>query len=86
VVNYVNISEVGKITNSSSDFDKYVWSNHSFENITLNLTSNSYANLSLFITSPQGGTIEESNIHLKVQSRTERVYTRTFYLKIEEQL
>jgi len=86
VVNYVNISEVGKITNSSSDFNKYVWSNHSFENITLNLTSNSYANLSLFITSPEGGTIEESNINLKVQSRTERVYTRTFYLKIEEQL
>ena len=85
IVNSVNVSNVGDLTQSSSNFSKYVWVKDSLNNLTLNLTSGSYANLSLSIL-PTGEVVAgEETINIEVISRTEKVYTRTFYIEVEEE-
>ena len=87
VVNFVNISDSSKSYNSSNyNFTKYVSWDSTGHNLTLNLTSNSYANLTLIITPeevPLPGVID---FDIKITSRTERVYTRTFVLVTEEEI
>jgi hypothetical protein len=83
-VEYVNVSESNKQFNSLSvDFSKYVYWDESGENLTLNLTSKSYVNLTLTITPIEEPTVGEISFDLRITSRTERVYTRTFVLVTE---
>ena len=83
-VEYVNVSESNKQFNSLSvDFSKYVYWDESGENLTLNLTSKSYVNLTLTITPIEEPTVSEISFDLRITSRTERVYTRTFVLVTE---
>ena len=84
VVNYVNISDVGEINSTSFNFSKYVSFDDSFENLTLNLSSKSYCNLSLSIALNEGSSVEQGEVLLSLLSRTEEVYTRTFYLNVED--
>ena len=84
VVNYVNISDVGEINSTSVNFSKYVSFDDSFENLTLNLSSKSYCNLSLSIALNEGSSAEQGEVLLSLLSRTEEVYTRTFYLNVED--
>ncbi len=53
--------------------------------MTLNLTSKSYANLTLTITPIEEPKVGEISFDLRFTSRTERVYTRTFVLVTEAQ-
>ena len=83
-VDYVNISELdNQFDSTSPEFLKYV--NDDGTNLTLNLTSNSYANLTLTITPI--GQIEAGKytFDIELASRTERVYRTTFALTVEEQ-
>jgi hypothetical protein len=83
-VDYVNISELdSQIGPISPEFLEYV--NDDGTNLTLNLTSNSYANLTLTITPI--GQVEAGKyiFNIELLSRTERVYTTTFALTVEEQ-
>ena len=85
-VEYVNVSESNKQFNSSSvDFSRYVHWDESGENLTINLTSKSYANLTLTITPIEEPKVGEISFDLRFTSRTERVYTRTFVLVTEAQ-
>ena len=84
-VEYIFISDSNSILNSSSPyFENYVWWDSTGKNVTLNLTSNSYANLTLLITPIEEPIEGIFNFDLKAISRTEHVYTRTFDLVIEE--
>ena len=83
VVNYVNISDMGEMNSTSLNFSKYVSFDDSLENLTLNLSSKSYCNLSLSITLNEESSLEQGEVILSVLSRTEEVYTRTFYLNVE---
>ena len=86
VVNFVNISDLGQSYNvSSHNFSKYVYQNDTGHNLTLNLTSNSYANLTLIITPEEIPVPGEIEFDINITSRTERVYTRTFVLVTEEE-
>ena len=50
-VNFVNIGDLGESYNATNhNFSKYVYQDDTGHNLTLNLTSNSYANLTLIIT------------------------------------
>ena len=84
-VNYVNISSLGQFNSSSDEYGEYVFWDQSGNNLTLNLTSNSYANLTLIITPEEAPLSGETSFDLTITSRTERVYTRTFVLVIEEE-
>jgi len=85
VVDYVNISGSKQINSTSEDFSRYVhWDDYG-ENLTLNLTSKSYANLTLIITPNEEPVPGKISFDMKITSRTERVYTRTFVLVTEEQ-
>ena len=82
-VDYVNISELdNQFDSTSPEFLKYV--NDDGTNLTLNLTSNSYANLTLTITPI--GQIEAGKytFNIELLSRTERVYRTTFALTVED--
>ena len=84
-VNYVNISSLGQFNSSSDEYGEYVFWDQPGNNLTLNLTSNSYANLTLIITPEEAPPSGETSFGLTITSRTERVYTRTFVLVIEEE-
>ena len=85
LVNCVNITNFGEFTNESSNFSKYVFFEDSYNNTSLNLSSKSYANLSLKINLTEGKNLEKGEIIISIQSRTEEIYTRTFHLSIEEE-
>tara|TARA_B110000014_G_C20004922_1_gene520847 strand:+ start:79 stop:909 length:831 start_codon:yes stop_codon:yes gene_type:complete len=83
-VNYVNVSSLGQFNSSFEEFRDYVSWDSSGENLTLNLTSGSYVNLTLVITLDEEPVVGKHSFDLTVKSRTERVYTRTFVLVTEE--
>ena len=83
-VNYVNISSLNQFNSTSEDFSRYVYWDDSGENLTLNLTSKSYANLTLIITPNEEPVPGKISFDMNVTSRTERVYTRTFVLVTED--
>ena len=83
-VNYVNVSSLGQFNSSFEEFRDYVYRDSSGYNLTLNLTSGSYANLTLVLTLDEDPVVGEHSFDLTVKSRTERVYTRTFVLVTEE--
>ena len=58
---------------------------YGFTAAAINLTSQSYANLTLIITPDEEPVSGENSFDVTITSRTERVYTRTFVLVIEEQ-
>ena len=83
-VEYIFINDDKIMLNSSStDFDNYVWWDSTGHNLTVNLTSNSYVNLTLSVT-PTEEPIDGFSFDLVAISRTEHVYTRTFDLVVEE--
>jgi hypothetical protein len=83
-VDYVNISELdNQFDSTSPEFLEYV--NDDGANLTLNLTSNSYANLTLTITPVGQVEAGKYTFNIELLSRTERVYTTTFALTVEEQ-
>ena len=83
-VDYVNISELdNQFDSTSPEFLEYV--NDDGTNLTLNLTSNSYANLTLTITPVGQVEAGKYTFNIELLSRTERVYTTTFALTVEEQ-
>ncbi|MDC0526851.1 site-2 protease family protein [Euryarchaeota archaeon] len=93
IINYTIIFEVKSVfisdsnsllNSSSSNFSNYVWWDLTGHNLTLNLTSNSYANLTLLVTPLQEPIEGIFNFDLRAISRTEHVYTRTFDLVVEE--
>ncbi|MEC7686861.1 MAG: hypothetical protein VX817_00610, partial [Candidatus Thermoplasmatota archaeon] len=69
---------------TNHNFSKYVYQDDTGHNLTLNLTSNSYANLTLIITPEEVPVSGEIDFDVSITSRTERVYTRTFVLVTEE--
>ena len=79
---YVNSSDLGIVPLTSPKFSKYVYEDDS--NITLNLTSKSHANLTLSVTMISEVKPGKYNFDVEIVSRTERVYTTTFSLTIEE--
>ena len=86
-VDYIFINDSNRILNSSSsDFDNYVWWDSTGHNLTVNLTSNSYVNLTLLITPIEEPIEGIFKFDLRAISRTEHVYTRTFDLVVEEKL
>ena len=83
-VDFVNVSELDiQLNSSSANFSDYVSFDKSGSNLTLNLTSKSYANLTITIT-PTEKLTGSVDFDLTISSRTERVYTRTFVLVGEE--
>ncbi|HIA97688.1 MAG TPA: hypothetical protein EYO15_00685 [Marine Group III euryarchaeote] len=83
-VDYVNISELGdQFDSTSPEFSEYV--NDDGTNLTLNLTSNSYANLTLTITPVGQVEAGKYTFDIELLSRTERVYRTTFALTVEGQ-
>ena len=83
-VNYVNISSLNQFNSTSENFSHYVYWDDYGENLTLNLTSKSYANLTLIITPNEEPDSGKINFDMNIMSRTERVYTRTFVLVVED--
>ena len=83
-VNYVNVSSLGQFNSSFEEFRDYVYWDASKYNLTLNLTSGSYANLTIEFIPTEEPVIGKQSVDLTVKSRTERVYTRTFVLVTEE--
>tara|TARA_B110000438_G_scaffold8413_1_gene8268 strand:+ start:9748 stop:11328 length:1581 start_codon:yes stop_codon:yes gene_type:complete len=92
IINYTIVFEVdcifinddGILLNSSSTgFDNYVWWDSNSHNLTVNLTSNSYVNLTLSVTPTEEPIEGEFSFDLVATSRTEQVYTRTFVLVVE---
>ena len=83
-VNYVNVSSLGQFNSSFEEFSDYVYWDSSEDNLTLNLTSGSYANLTIEFIPTEDPVIGKQSVDLTVKSRTERVYTRTFVLVTEE--
>ena len=83
-VEYIFINDDKIMLNSSStDFDNYVWWDSTGHNLTVNLTSNSYVNLTLSVTPTEEPIDGEFSFDLVAISRTEQVYTRTFNLVVE---
>jgi len=60
-----------------------VWWDSTGHNLTVNLTSNSYVNLTLSVTPTEEPIEGEFSFDLVAISRTEQVYTRTFNLVVE---
>ena len=82
-VDYVNISELDEQFDSTSpEFSEYV--NDNGTNLTLNLTSSSYANLTLTITPVGQVEAGKYTFNIELLSRTERVYRTTFALTVED--
>ena len=79
-VNFVNTSLNQLINSSSEDFTKYVFYDTTTNSTLLNLSSGDSVNLTLSITTLDNSTFEDTSFVLNVKSRTEDVYTSTFYL------
>ena len=80
-VNFINLSlDSRQINSTSNEFQKYVFNDMANNSTHLNLSSGDYANLTLKITTLDNQTFQDTKFHMKVQSRTEDVYTSTFYL------
>ena len=79
---YFNSSDLGLVPSTSPQFSKYVYEDDS--NLTLNLTSKSYANLTLSVTMVSEVKPGKYNFDVEMVSRTERVYTTTFSLTVKE--
>ena len=81
VVDFINISSDSQIINETSDnFSQYVFYDLEANTTFLNLSSGDSANLTLTITTLANSTFEDSSFVLSLKSRTEDVYSSTFYL------
>ena len=81
VVDFINLSSESQIINETSDnFKQYVFYDTETNSTLLNLSSGNSANLTLTITTLENSTFEDSSFVLSIKSRTEDVYTSTFYL------
>ena len=81
VVDFINLSSESQIINETSDnFKQYVFYDAETNSTLLNLSSGDSANLTLTITTLENSTFEDSSFVLSVKSRTEDVYSSTFYL------
>ena len=82
-VDYVNSSDLeSELLSTSPEFSKYVYEEDS--NLTFNLTSKSYVNLTLSVTMDSEVEPGDYNFDIEMTSRTERVYTTTFSLTVKE--
>ena len=82
-VDYVNSSDLeSELLSTSPEFSKYVYEEDS--NLTFNLTSKSYVNLTLSVTMDSKVEPGDYNFDIEMISRTERVYTTTFSLTVKE--
>ena len=82
-VDYVNSSDLeSELLSTSPEFPKYVYEEDS--NLTFNLTSKSYVNLTLSVTMDSEVEPGDYNFDIEMISRTERVYTTTFSLTVKE--
>ena len=82
-VDYVNSSDLeSELLSTSPEFSKYVYEEDS--NLTFNLTSKSYVNLTLSATMDSEVEPGDYNFDIEMISRTERVYTTTFSLTVKE--
>ena len=82
-VDYVNSSDLeSELLSTSPEFSKYVYEEDS--NLTFNLTSKSYVNLTLSVTMDSEVEPGDYNFDIEMISRTERVYTTTFSLTVKE--
>ena len=84
-VEYIFISD-SMLNSSSPDYDNYVWWDSTGQNLTVNLTSNSYVNLTLLVTPLEEPIEGVFSFDLRATSRTEHVYTRTFDLVVGEKV
>ncbi|MFL2926642.1 MAG: site-2 protease family protein, partial [Candidatus Poseidoniales archaeon] len=81
VVDFINLSSESQIINETSDnFKQYVFYDAETNSTLLNLSSGNSANLTLTITTLENSTFEDSSFVLSIKSRTEDVYSSTFYL------
>ena len=81
VVDFINLSSESKIINETSDdFKQYVFYDSETNSTLLNLSSGDSANLTLTVTTLENSTFEDSSFVLSIKSRTEDVYSSTFYL------
>ena len=81
VVDFINLSFESQIINETSDnFKQYVFYDSETNSTLLNLSSGDSANLTLTITTLENSTFEDSSFVLSIKSRTEDVYSSTFYL------
>ena len=81
VVDFINLSSESQIINETSDnFKQYVFYDAETNSTLLNLSSGDSANLTLTITTLENSTFEDSSFVLSIKSRTEDVYSSTFYL------
>ena len=81
VVDFINISSEPQAINETSDnFDQYVFYDSETNSTLLNLSSGDSANLTLTISTLDNSTFKDSSFTLNVKSRTEDVYSSTFYL------
>ena len=81
VVDFINLSSESQIINETSDnFKQYVFYDLETNSTLLNLSSGDSANLTLTITTLENSTFEDSSFVLSIKSRTEDVYSSTFYL------
>ena len=81
VVDFINLSSESQIINETSDnFKQYVFYDAENNSTLLNLSSGNSANLTLTITTLENSTFEDSSFVLSIKSRTEDVYSSTFYL------
>ncbi len=81
VVDFINLSSESQIINDTSDnFKQYVFYDLETNSTLLNLSSGDSANLTLTISTLENSTFEDSSFVLSVKSRTEDVYSSTFYL------
>ena len=81
VIDFINISSEPQVLNETSDnFKQYVFYDSETNSTLLNLSSADSANLTLTITTLENSTFEDSSFVLSVKSRTEDVYSSTFYL------
>ena len=82
-VDYVNSSDLESVLLSTSpEFSKYVYEEDS--NLTFNLTSKSYVNLTLSVAMDSEVEPGDYNFDIEMISRTEQVYTTTFSLTVKE--
>ena len=82
-IDYVNSSDLeSELLSTSPEFSKYVYEEDS--NLTFNLTSKSYVNLTLSVTMDSEVEDGDYNFDIEMISRTERVYTTTFSLTVKE--
>ena len=81
VVDFINLSFESQIINETSDnFKQYVFYDSETNSTLLNLSSGDSANLTLTITTLENSTFEDSSFVLSIKSRTEDVYSSSFYL------